>query len=77
MRLRMCISCRAREEQTTLNRFQCKDKILKTYSGYGRSFYICNNCLEDTKKLEKALFRQCKNKDLYLEQLKEIVVNGR
>jgi hypothetical protein len=31
----------------------------------------------NTKKLEKALYRHCKNKDEYIAQLKEIVANGR
>ena len=76
MPIRTCISCRQKQEQKDLNRFQCKDKVLIPYSKNGRSFYICDNCLEN-KNTEKALFRQCKNKAQYWEQLKEILANGR
>ena len=75
--IRTCISCKSKIEQKMLNRLQCKDKVLIKYSGIGRSFYICNDCLEQTKKLEKALYRHCKNKDNYIVQLKEILVDGR
>jgi len=46
------------------------------FSGIGRSFYLCDECLLDYSKVEKALYRNCKNKDNYIEQLKEIVGNG-
>jgi len=42
-----------------MNRFQCKENELMTFSGIGRSFYICNNCIND-KKLDKILKRICK-----------------
>jgi predicted RNA-binding protein YlxR (DUF448 family) len=73
----MCIACRKRQEQNLLIRLQCKDKVLQNYDGVGRSFYICSECLNDNKKLEKILFRECKNKGDYLSQLKEIVGNVR
>jgi len=77
MPIRTCISCRVKQEQNELNRFKCKDKALSIFDGFGRSFYICKECLENKKKLEKALFRQCRNKAPYWEQLKEILANGR
>jgi predicted RNA-binding protein YlxR (DUF448 family) len=70
----MCACCRTRDDQKNMLRLQCKDKKLQTFDGIGRSFYICNNCLEDEKKLEKALYRECKNKDGYLSQLKEMLI---
>jgi predicted RNA-binding protein YlxR (DUF448 family) len=76
--IRTCISCRKKQEQNLLNRFQCKEKKLSKFTKHGRSFYICNDCLsEGSAKLEKTLYRQCKNKDDYIAQLKEIVANGR
>ena len=68
-----------------LLRLKCKDKKLQSYDNCGRSFYICKGCQEflkdDTnknyKKLEKALFRECKNKDNYIGQLKEILTHVR
>ena len=77
MPIRTCVSCRTKDSQKLLNRLQCKAKKIMKYTGVGRSFYICHNCLEDTKKLEKALYRHCRNKDNYIVQLKEIFADGR
>ena len=71
--IRTCVSCRVKFEQKELIRLQCIDKNLVKFSKNGRSFYLCNDCLKNQKKCEKALFRQCKNKDNYFEQLKEVV----
>jgi len=75
--IRTCISCREKQEKKLLMQLQCKDKKLMSFSGSGRSFYLCKSCLDDTKKLQKALYRHCKNKDEYIVQLKEILANGR
>ena len=75
--IRTCVVCRERMAQKLLNRLQCKDKKLIAFSGIGRSFYVCDACLEDKTKLEKALYRHCKNKDEYIVQLREILANGR
>jgi len=70
--IRTCISCRDKFEQKQLLRLQCINKNLIAFSGIGRSFYLCSDCLKTKKKCEKALFRQCKNKNNYFAQLKEI-----
>jgi predicted RNA-binding protein YlxR (DUF448 family) len=75
--IRMCISCRARVEQSLLIRLQCKDKKLSLFDGNGRSFYLCEDCLTNTKKVDKALKRACKNNKKYEIDLKEILVNVR
>ena len=75
--IRTCVVCRNKIAQKLLNRLQCQEKKLIQFSGIGRSFYICNKCLEDENKLEKALYRSCKNKDMYIVQLREILANGR
>ena len=75
MPIRTCISCKDKQEQTKLNRFKCENKNIILYNGFGRSFYICDLCLKNKKQLEKALFRQCKNKAPYWEQLKEILTD--
>jgi predicted RNA-binding protein YlxR (DUF448 family) len=70
--IRMCIGCKDKFYQKELLRLQCKDKKLSFWTQYGRSFYICKNCLNDNKKLSKAIYRQCKNKDInYLEEIKK------
>lgn len=77
--LRMCISCRKREEQDKLCRLQCIDGSLESFSGKGRSFYICENCILLEQKVLKALMRQCKSgdRDKFTNQLKEIITDDR
>jgi len=75
--IRTCVACRSKMAQKLLHRLQCKDKKLTAFTGIGRSFYVCNTCLENESKLEKALYRHCKNKDEYIVQLREILANGR
>jgi len=84
--LRTCIVCRKKIEQKELFRLKCEDKKLVPYNNYGRSFYICRDCInllqsdinqKAYKKIEKSLFRECKNKDKYVEQLKEMLTDVR
>ena len=85
--IRTCVICRGKFPQKLLLRLKCKDKKLVPYDNYGRSFYICDDCIlilknsqdnqKDFKKIEKALFRECKNKDDYIGQLKEILTHVR
>jgi len=71
--IRMCISCRQSFNQKLLLRLQCIDKNLKLYDGIGRSFYVCDECTKNTKRVLNSIYRQCKNKDAYEEQFKEMV----
>lgn len=81
--VRMCIVCRSKEEQNSMLRLQCKNTKLLKFDGFGRSFYMCRTCQDkvlgdiETKRIEKTLFRECKNKDEYIVQLKEILTHGR
>ena len=77
--LRMCISCRQRDAQDNLLRLQCESAQLGLFSGVGRSFYICKICLEDDKRILKALMRQCKSgdRDKFSNMLKEIIADDR
>ncbi|MCP4971462.1 MAG: DUF448 domain-containing protein [Arcobacter sp.] len=85
--IRTCINCRCKNEQNVMLRLRCEDKKLVLFKNNGRSFYICNDCIsiikesqnnqKDYKKLEKTLFRECKNKDDYIGQLKEILTHVR
>jgi uncharacterized protein len=77
--VRMCVSCRERQLQKLLIRLQCREGLLETFSNSGRSFYVCNDCAHDEKRIVKALMRQCKsgNKDKILFGLKEIITDDR
>ncbi|WP_415398039.1 hypothetical protein [Sulfurimonas sp. CS5] len=77
--LRMCISCRNREAQSNLLRLQCIDGSIEVFKGIGRSFYLCQNCIFEEKKVLKALMRQCRSgdKDKFTNKLKEIITDDR
>ncbi|QOP42392.1 hypothetical protein FJR03_07845 [Sulfurimonas marina] len=74
---RMCVACRDKHTQENLLRLRCIDGELSAFSGVGRSFYFCKVCLDDEKKIAKALMRQCRSgkKDELMSKLKEIVIN--
>jgi predicted RNA-binding protein YlxR (DUF448 family) len=55
----MCVVCKERFLQSELNRFQCIDGEVVSFRGFGRSFYVCNSCI-DSKKLAKILKKICK-----------------
>ena len=86
MNLRTCIICRGKFNQKELLRLKCEDKKLLFYNNYGRSFYICSDCEnilqsdingKDFKRIEKSLCKECKNKDKYVTQLKEMLTDVR
>jgi len=76
---RMCISCRERDAQSKLFRAKCRDGELSAFNGYGRSFYICQVCFENDKKLSKAIMRQCRSgeREKLMNKLKEIITDDR
>ena len=76
---RMCIICRKRDAQNNLLRLQCLYGELICFNGVGRSFYLCQSCLFEEKKLSRGLMRQCKspNKDKLMKKLKEIITDDR
>lgn len=51
---RMCVACRGRFAQDSLLRLQVKDGKIVAFSGFGRSFYLCDSCIE-SKNCEKIL----------------------
>ena len=84
--LRTCVVCRGKFEQKELLRLKCEEKELLFYNNFGRSFYICSECEKilltdingkDYKKIEKSLCKECKNKDKYVTQLKEMLTDVR
>ncbi len=76
---RMCVSCRNRDIQMNLLRLQCSDGDLSPFKKLGRSFYFCKTCLQEDKKISKALMRYCKSadKEKLMNKLKEIITDDR
>ncbi|KYJ86344.1 DUF448 domain-containing protein [Sulfurovum riftiae] len=50
--IRMCISCRSRHPQKSLIRLKQDGKEIVAFDGTGRSFYLCQVCVRDEKKLK-------------------------
>jgi predicted RNA-binding protein YlxR (DUF448 family) len=77
--IRMCIQCRSRMEQSSLLRLQCIDGELCMYKGFGRSFYICEDC-QDNAKTVRHIMGRCKvpkqKFDEFTQKLREIFTNG-
>ena len=57
--IRMCVVCKKRFFKQSLNRLQCKDKKLIHFSGVGRSFYVCKDCIT-SKKFIQYISKLCK-----------------
>jgi predicted RNA-binding protein YlxR (DUF448 family) len=57
--VRMCIVCRKRLFQNELKRFQCRQNRLTPFTGEGRSYYVCSECIND-KKLVNYISKLCK-----------------
>ena len=57
--IRMCVVCKKRDLQENLIRLQCKENNLTYFSGIGRSFYVCYNCI-NTKKFINFISKVCK-----------------
>ncbi len=79
--IRMCIACKKRIEQNKLIRLQCINKEMVKFTGIGRSFYICRECMfANEKNLIKSLVRFCKNDKKTMlktiEKFKENIFNG-
>ena len=84
--LRTCVVCKGKFEQKELLRLKCEEKRLLFYNNSGRSFYICSECEKllqtdingkEYKKIEKSLCKECRNKDKYVIQLKEMLTDVR
>ncbi|WP_236617366.1 MULTISPECIES: DUF448 domain-containing protein [unclassified Lebetimonas] len=61
--IRMCVACRKRDLQSNLYRLQCINNELIKFSGNGRSFYVCESCI-NSKKFVRYISRLCNlNKD--------------
>ena len=77
--IRMCITCRERELQTNLIRLQEDNHNIFPYRGYGRSFYLCNICRENEKKvkgLTKRFRLSTEDSEQFIKYLKELDIHG-
>ena len=51
------------------------NQIIK-YRGYGRSFYLCHDCIGNEKKMKGMAKRYKQDENLFAMFLKELIKNG-
>ncbi|MEA3418639.1 MAG: DUF448 domain-containing protein [Campylobacterota bacterium] len=74
--IRMCISCRQRAAQKTMIRLQQESNQIIKYRGYGRSFYLCYECVNNEKKVKGLTKRFKQDEERFVKFLKELIKNG-
>lgn len=78
VKLRTCVRCRNKLQQNILLRLQIINGILVKWDGYGRSFYLCEECIinydctNSIYKANKIKVGHISNKDVLAAKLKEI-----
>jgi len=66
---RMCITCRSRHPQNTLIRLKQKGTEVIAFDGTGRSFYLCDVCSKDEKKINGLVKRFKQDLERFTELL--------
>ncbi len=74
--IRMCISCRSRHPQTSLIRLKLEGNDVIAHNGRGRSFYLCDKCGVNEKKIKGLTKRFKQDEERFVKLLKELVNNG-
>jgi len=74
--IRMCISCRSRHPQTSLIRLKLEGNDVIAHNGNGRSFYLCDVCGVNEKKIKGLTKRFKQDEERLVKLLKELVNNG-
>ena len=74
--VRMCIACRSRHPQNTLIRLKLEGKDVVAFDGRGRSFYLCDICSTNEKKIKGLTKRFKQDAEYFVKLLKELIKNG-
>ena len=74
--IRMCIACRSRHPQNTLIRLTLEGKEVIAFNGKGRSFYLCDSCSQNEKKIKGLTKRFKQDEERFVKLLKELIKNG-
>ena len=70
--IRMCISCRARHPQKSLIRLKLDGKEVSVHDGQGRSFYLCNVCSVNEKKIKGLTKRFKQDEERFVKVLQKL-----
>jgi predicted RNA-binding protein YlxR (DUF448 family) len=74
--IRMCISCRSRHPQNSLIRLKQEGQNVIAFDGKGRSFYLCDLCVKNEKKIKGLTKRFKQDEERLVKLLKELINNG-
>jgi len=74
--IRMCISCRSRHPQNSLIRLKQEAQNVIAFDGKGRSFYLCDLCIKNEKKIKGLTKRFKQDEERFVKLLKELINNG-
>jgi predicted RNA-binding protein YlxR (DUF448 family) len=74
--VRMCIACRSRHPQNSLIRLKLEGKDVVAFDGRGRSFYLCDICSTNEKKIKGLTKRFKQDEERFVKLLKELIKNG-
>jgi predicted RNA-binding protein YlxR (DUF448 family) len=74
--IRMCISCRSRHPQNSLIRLKQEGQNVIAFDGKGRSFYLCDLCAKNEKKIKGLTKRFKQDEERFVKLLKELINNG-
>ncbi|PAF43201.1 DUF448 domain-containing protein [Helicobacter sp. 11S02596-1] len=72
--VRMCVCCRKRFIQSKLFRLKINNARIGLFDGSGRSFYLCEECIDNNKIIGSLtkLKNAPKDKNIIKEQIEEI-----
>ena len=70
--IRMCIACRSRHPQNILIRLKQEGNSIIAYDGVGRSFYLCELCSQNEKKIRGLVKRFKQDEVHFVKLLKEM-----
>jgi predicted RNA-binding protein YlxR (DUF448 family) len=68
--IRMCISCRSRHPQKSLIRLKQEGQEVIEFDGKGRSFYLCDVCSNNEKKIKGLMKRFKQDEERFIKLLK-------
>lgn len=74
---RMCIACRSRHPQNTLIRLKQEDDQVVAYDGKGRSFYLCDICVNNEKKIKGLVKRFKQNEERFKKLLSTLAKDAK
>jgi predicted RNA-binding protein YlxR (DUF448 family) len=72
----MCIACRTRYPRHLLLRLAQKENKVVASNGKGRSFYLCEVCSKNEKKIKGLTKRFKQDEEYFIKLLKELIKNG-